>query len=195
MSNVTGVVTEVQNGKTFQGKMGTLKSQTVSIKSSTGTEVKVQRSVKPENDGQNLLGKSVQVDYTEETINGKNGTFTVNKTDSKRFAVLDENGQAPKSFQKGGYSSGGGSTTVTVGTSMKPSYNSEGARHGMIVNNAVLLASHRKDSSLEGLKQAASDITTLTKFVEEGAVFTATKTVNKAKVVTMGSNDSPFDDE
>lgn len=78
------------------------------------------------------------------------------------------------------------------------SYNSEGARHGMIINNAVLLAYHRGTSdTIDGLKKAANDVIELTKFVEAGGApitTAATKPIAK-KAVAAKVASQPIDEE
>lgn len=201
MATVVGHVTKVVKGKGIvQLKMGTFERLNITVKdSSSGEEVKISRLVKPGNDGQNLVGKHVSVTYKEEVKTTADGEeFTVRSTDSKGFVLLDESGNPVQS------KFGGGAAPSSSGSPSKPAggYNSDGARHGMIVNNAVLLAHHRGVSdSLDGLMAAAADVVALTKFVESGATPSAAPAPAKKPPVSsiakkvVDEDESPFDDE
>lgn len=200
MGQVKGVITKVVDGKTYESKFGTLKNQNVTITNESGQEVTVQRGAKPESNGQGLVGKIVHCTYTTSEIETRNGTMTIHKTDSKGFVLEQQGG-----FQ--GYTQGYGakiqSTSSTGNTSVpqKSSYNSEGARHGMIVGNAVELAGLRKNLTLDGLLEAARDVLALTQAVESGELGApkaevktkAEKETKKAKVqVADLSDEAPF---
>lgn len=193
MPKIVGKVLSVTKAKnTVQLAHGTFARLTVTVEDkTTGENVKIQRLVKPDNDGQSLIGKNVAVTYTQKEMTTADGdTFTVNSADSKNFALLDANGEPVQ-----GKFGGRPATSSATVTKQSAGYNSDGARHGMIVNNAVSLADHRGDNSLEGLMQAAADVMALTKFVEAGAVVSEPTKAPVKPAKRVVEEDSPFDDE
>lgn len=178
VQTIKGSVTKVTTSKTnIQLKMGIFDQLDITI-SDGNTTVTVQKLAKTGNNGQGFIGKQVHVTYT--TQNG------FNKTDSKGFIILEQ-GAAPIIT---------GSSNVTSNTSpsleikTRPAYNSDGARHGMIVNNAIVLAGLRKtQGSLDGLKKAAVDVRELTQFVESGSVL---DTSTELKETLSSETASPF---
>jgi hypothetical protein len=203
MGKITGVVTKVTKGKGIvELGTGTYERLNMTIKGDDG-ELVIQKLVKPGNDGSNLLNQRVQADYEErELTNQKGEKFTARSVNSKGFVLLD----APKFTGRGQStaktvtntpaSSGTSSTVVKTGT-----YSSEGARHGMIVGNAIELAIARLQLDQAGLFKAASDVTALTKFVESGAIleakeekaFTSNTSRGKTAEVSYDEED-PFSD-
>jgi len=202
--NVVGKVTKVTKGKgVVTTKHGSYERINISIEGPNGA-VLVQKLVKPGNDGQSLVGKQVSATFTETEVQKADGTTFIGRSvDSKGFVILDATGQ-PATFGRSAPTSHATPAPAATGTT-RPSgtgYNSDGARHGMIVNNAVALAAHRKDLTLQGLKLAAKDVSELTKYVESGTpdvtVTASAPVAPKAKakpVVVEEEDENLFEDE
>lgn len=172
MGKIVGVVTKITKGKGIV-ELGSSTFERLNITvSNDEQELVIQRLVKPGNDGSRLLNQRADVTYTERQLTNQKGEkFTARSADSKGFVLLDA--IKPSYNNKFAAPAASPINNIPVPSAKEyksTSYNSEGARHGMIVNNAVLLANHRGDSSFEALMYAAHDLTLLTKFVEEGAV-------------------------
>lgn len=187
MPKVVGKVTDVKKGKgVVKTAHGEYERLNVTVTGEDGQPVVIQRLVKPGNDGSKLIGQRVDVTYVEKQLEREDGeTFTVRSADSKNFVLLDV---VAKPYQKNGSSS---APTAGSGKSTGSGYNSDGARHGMIVGRAVELAIARKDLDLKGLKAAVNDIVKLTEYVEKGGDTVAPVVSTKAETRSA----SPFDDE
>lgn len=183
MGKVTGKVTKVTKGKGIvTTKFGNYERLNVTVTDSTGTNTVIQKLTKPGNDGQGLMGKEFQVTYTEkELTNEETGeSFTVRSADSKNWVSLDQ--------QTNIHSNG---STTAQGT--KSTYNSEGARTGMIVGKGVELAIAR--ANLKGLKDITAELLTestgmvenVTNSLENGskAALKPTTATNIMKVATV----------
>jgi hypothetical protein len=191
MSVITGVVTKVTTGKgqvtTDHGKFDKLN---ITVKGEDGESLTIGKLAKVGNDGQGFVGKRVQVTYKTKQIETDDGdTKDLHSTDSKGFVQLDVPAFGGKP------ASGGSSPSTAPQTFAKTTYNSDGARHGMIVNNAVELAGLRKTLDLKSLIQAADDIKALTEYVEGKAPPVLEKAPKAKAKVTQDEDDdgeAPF---
>lgn len=193
MGQVSGKVVKVTTAKgQVKTDHGVFDKLNVTVESETGENVVIQKLAKPGNDGQGFIGKRVQVTYKSKSVENSDGdTIELHSTDSKGFVLVDQPAFSPKGASHS--TTTGSSTTASKGT-----YNSDGARHGMIVNNAVELAGLRGKHTLKDLLQAADDIKALTEHVESGktaptTTVSKTETVKKTKVVEEDDEENdPF---
>lgn len=109
------------------------------------------------------IGTEVQVSFDAQEKTGSKGKYTVNKIIDKGLTILTG---GAKNDSHIAVTSGTSSPTLSA---PKASYDSNGARNGMIAGKAVELAIARGETSLDALKTAASDVLALTFFVESGA--------------------------
>ena len=202
MPQAKGRVSKVavtRTGVKIPGQNQTYDRISVQIKDETGKITAVQKLTKAGKDGSELVGRLVDVTFTEkEVINPDTGeSFTSRSTDSKGFILLNEDGLP--SFTPG--QQGRKSTTSTVGSVTSNSsntrssgYNADGARNGMIVGKAVELAIARKETSLEGLRNAARDVIQLTSEVETNSLKEPEENIHKMVVDGKPVEDSldPF---
>lgn len=202
MKTITGNVTKVSKiAGLVESDFGSFERINITINDGA-SDTTVQKLVKPGTDNSFLVGKRVKADYTEKEFNGKNGKFTSRSVKSKDFAILDVEkpsvsaASTTNSYNTSEKSYKGGQ--VFNNSSTKSSYNSDGARHGMIVNNSIVLANNLGDSSLKGLKISAAIVLELTQFVEGGCkqedLFTKPKASSKKKEVSLPDSDQedPF---
>lgn len=201
MGIVKGRVTKVtvaKNTTSLPGR-GEFSKHNITVQSDSGESLIIQKLAKVGNTGQELVGRLVQVTYTErELTNEETGeAFKTRSTDSKGFILLDEDGSP--SYKPGQKTSGGVShapKTSSTSTVKSAGYNSEGARVGMIIKGAVDLATARDTLDMKGLRQAAVDLLVLTKEVETDSITAPVVSVTpKAKEAAAKTAPNLVDDE
>lgn len=173
----TGIIQEVRAGKPFVYKAGNLAGKqgvtdTIILDTDQG-EIKIQRNRLSTSVLSLAPGTEVEINTEEFTRTTEKGTFT-NKVVSKNGLIILENGNRMEPTATGGlkpaYVPGQtqNSTPSGSGNQSVKQFDSNGARCGMVVNNAVKLAEARKQLSLQGLKEAADDVLALTQYTEGG---------------------------
>ncbi len=192
-TTITGTVIGVTKGKPYTSKLGPLAGKTmvtnkILIETDTG-QTTVQKNSMATTNFTLASGTKVQATYEEKTHTTASGDSFVNNnlvkdgllvlTDEGAPLQVSASGTPKPAFVPGSGSTGGGATKTGS------TYNSEGARNGMIVNASLALATARKDVSISALLAAADDIKALTKYVEEGVV--AVKATSTTTASTAGS--------
>lgn len=189
MSVITGTVTSVTTGKTgIKLTHGTFDELLITVTDNAGNSVTIEKLAKEGNNGQGFVGKAVQVTFTSKDVGGK----THHKTDSKGFIVLD---QAPSTNPTAIFNTG----TQTFTQPSKGSYNSDGARLGMLAKAGLDLAIAKahlqglKDISNSLLAESVTQMKAVVEALENPTTVSTTTTKPKAKTLPETSDDdSPF---
>lgn len=159
--SIIGLVGEIKRGKPYQTKFGEMVTTNITIETDNGNVV-VQRAGMANKTFNLAGGTKVQATYEEKTTEHNGNVYVNNKLVKDGLVILNE-----KTGEALPVSATGEAKPAQAPFGSKGG-NPEGARHGMIVNNSVALATARGDLSLKALLQAADDVKTLTEHVEAG---------------------------
>ena len=154
---------------------GTLNKHSITVNTANGSVI-VEKSTKPQTLFQLNVGEPVTVTFEESQYQAPNGNMYTNRKIVQNGLVRLSLPQQPQqSFTPSPAPAGNPSygQAPAQQQSFQPAQNGnnkgDGARNGMIIKEAVNLATSRKaDATLKDLISAAQDIQTLTKFVEQG---------------------------
>lgn len=176
----TGTVTKVVT-KQFTGQYGTMNSNAIHLATGTGTIIAT-KITKLENPLTIASGTQATMKVEESEQVSQDGRSFTNRKIVKDGLVLTKQ------------NANGTTTTSSTGGS----FNSQGARSGMIVNNAVQMGIALKKLTLTDLQAFVDSLLKLTEYVETGGTkttTTTTATTTKTETKTtpeLADEDNPF---